>query len=140
VQHLRRDERVFVMELAAKQNALEIDPVLAVIVGMADIVAPNDLPHLTLLVGGTLVSGRLMTARDYQKATGFNLSEKVRAETADHDPALFERDFVHLSDAQFYGLASGPTPANRGVLWRGSLRRVDGFHFGRLVQSDNDPT
>jgi len=111
---------------------------------------------ITLNVGGTIISGTMITGREFFE----NISKMVveNLEDFDPDPKLteafthffnkyegiypipFEKDkkeeepleiaFIHLKNAKFYQEGNPIIPGNVGAYWRGRLDKIDGFSFG----------
>ncbi|MGE0454323.1 MAG: hypothetical protein AB7O37_16555 [Vicinamibacteria bacterium] len=109
---------------------------------------------VTLLVGGALISGKLISSRDYFDGLGDQIANAMasvggapvklftevveeldkRKETADPDD-LSQFEFIHLRDARFLQ-SRQPLPSNyEGNLWRGKIEAVDGFILGELAGS-----
>ena len=108
---------------------------------------------LTLNVGGSVVSGKLISGRKYfetfaeQFASAWPGDEESRAniykslaahaeiydstETEDLPPP----QYVHLADARVHS-PTGSLPTNSGVLWRGKVNAVSGFSLGSLSVGD----
>ena len=111
---------------------------------------------ITLTVGGMLISGLLTGGKRYheefaeQMLKGMGDLESETSETirkffrsfgaiyerpeGDQTPELLTT-FVHLRDARFFVPGAAPVPSNGGVLWRGRLVRVDGYHLGILAMA-----
>lgn len=112
---------------------------------------------VTLTVGGALISGRLISGKKYFDSLSKVVSSAVVDSTDEHRQAIEEyfrrpgaiydpqepmtpeqerlRDlpvFVHLEGAKIFYPGQPPIPAGPGVLWRGRLEAVDGFHYGLL--------
>ena len=98
---------------------------------------------LTLQVAGLLVSGRLVSTKDYFEAFGRSFSEALPEELASTRQSFEEmfaktgelpsrRDFIHLKDARVFHPGGKPIPGNRGVPWRGRTSKVDAFWLGTL--------
>lgn len=113
------------------------DALLTIIARVADEGADNTI---TVLVGGALISGKLVTAREYmdhsvvtkafaQKVDEIELQDPPPQEILDGRP-----NFLHLKDAQ-YILGSGAMfPSTGGVYCRVSIHSVNAFNFGRFTQ------
>jgi hypothetical protein len=132
-----------------------VDPWLATFVRIAN--RGGGEVQVTLNVGGTLVSGKLVGAKEYfqgvinefQKATeglspqsvaywrdiGKQIAELPAApkEEEGKEELVNLPAFIHLMNARFFYPNAKPIPANRGVWWRGRLDAVDGFAFGELL-------
>lgn len=106
-----------------------------------------ELP-ITLVVGGGIVTGKLIDLKQYFREFGrlwnrsgtdegaqleeyfrkFGEDPAPRAEDA--PPVLY--NFIHLKDAHFGG-GLGLMPTNMGFLWRGRLSQVSGFSLGAMM-------
>ena|SRR5258708_21449572 len=104
---------------------------------------------ITILVGGTLVSGALIGVKEYfdafpSRVAGmfpddpeasasaremFSMPEDLLAAPA--GDALPQ--YIHIRDAKFYTGPGNPVVAGDGVLWRGRIAHVGGFNFGSLA-------
>jgi hypothetical protein len=108
--------------------------------------APDDGDGLqvTLLVGGALVAGRLVSARRYftllaeqwGEASGHPVETTTYLQPLiDASPRRDERAdkpgprFIHLHNARTFAGVQVTTP---GLLWRGKLAAVDAMFFGEL--------
>lgn len=123
------------------------DNYLQVLVKLVNDVEGGISLPMTLLVGGTLVSGSLIGIREYfdlfaeQFATVFTDPEAaadvkkaiVPDMSAPSSPGDPLPQYIHLKDASYYASQGGPIVAGPGVLWRGRITEVGGFHFGRLT-------
>lgn len=111
----------------------------------------HELP-ITLLIGGSLVSGNLIShERYFRKLADLLVDENMRGnETAQKfhervaaigDSAQQADDsvpsYIHLNEASFIAGGSAPIPTNSpsDVLWRGRICQVDGYHIGRFTRS-----
>ncbi|MGE6123915.1 gas vesicle accessory protein GvpU [Aeromonas rivipollensis] len=102
---------------------------------------------ITLTVGGTLLSGRLISGKEYFEsvAEGLNnsspaegtvgnllaeyMSNVAKEQYSDGGDASIT-SFIHLANAQHF---SGVTPIpTKGTYWRGRLCDVSGYSFGSL--------
>lgn len=94
---------------------------------------------VTLLVGGFLVSGFVVSYENYVKhhqitesiETAFEELRKVPTPEGE-EPADDSPNFIHLRDAKYYHTSGNPIPGNTGVYVRLSLESVHGFSFGKL--------
>lgn len=108
---------------------------------------------ITLYVGGSIISGTLISGGQYFKEFGSQFlanlpNDDLRDATAPYfelqaglyDKSQLEegqsapRDYIHLSNARWHHPA-GNIPSNGGVLWRGRLSAVDGFNLGTMVSA-----
>lgn len=99
---------------------------------------------VTLCVGGTLVSGRIISSKLYLQlfanGTVHEIVQKAVAAGKLAQPAQDDSSeddspgFIHLASARFSFGAHDPIPtAGEGILWRCRLDRVDGFHIGQIA-------
>lgn len=104
---------------------------------------------ITLVVGGSVVSGQLVGgqkyfeefAREFAEAWPGERREDIRRAFASNaeiyqrspqeDEKGFPPQFIHLIDARCFYPGS-QLPNNRGVLWRGRINAVSGFSLGML--------
>ena len=134
----------------------EVDWLLRALVTSANAAIKFELP-ITLYVGGLIVSGLLVGGERYfdaiadEIAAGTIPTDEAPSDSAVETPSFPEilrgygkgyesatgqeidawPEFIHVLDAQAFS-PSGPIPTTRGVPWRGLLRRVDAFSYGRL--------
>lgn len=102
---------------------------------------------LTLVLGGSVVSGTLISGRKYFEAFGKEFAdawngadpERLRESFASHGEIYDYEDadnvplpqYLHLQGARVH-FPGGNIPSNRGVLWRGKINAVSGFCLGSL--------
>jgi len=106
---------------------------------------------ITLSVGGSLVSGQLITHGAYFEQLSKDFSEAFRKfegvdveelqsaiqtfdsppQDDDPQPAM---QYLHLKDAKVYTSSSTPVLSG-GQLWRGKISSVDGFTLGTITKS-----
>ncbi|MDZ3990360.1 gas vesicle accessory protein GvpU [Pseudomonas sp. Teo4] len=103
---------------------------------------------ITLMVGGALVSGYLISSETYFQRVidsvvevsapgenpGVDAVAKLLAERTPPSGGPIASQFIHMRDARFYNGRNDPLPTN-GTLWRGKIASVDGFSIGRLGSS-----
>ena len=95
---------------------------------------------ITLHVGGLLVSGNIISRRDFLMShplTDKTLEIFDKLDKPDNmpvdKPSEDLPEFIHLSGARFFIPGNPPIPTNDdGVFWRGRISEVAGFHFGIL--------
>jgi|CXWL01.1.fsa_nt_gi hypothetical protein len=131
---------------------LEADWFLQYLIGHVNKDPDLNIP-LTLLVGGSCVTGRAISGPEYFKLLGNTILGKD-GEGASlfqplidqmYPPDFADRDidsigYIHLKDARVFQ-GSVQIPANfRGNLWRGKLTAVDGLIFGELGVGALPPT
>ena len=113
------------------------DGLLVSLVGIAEGDQPFEI-DVTLLVGGFLVSGAIISAERFMEnhpaSNAFwKQVNEIRVEAAPSDDTKeATRHFIHLRDARFYTPGGAPIPNNEGVYWRAPLESVQGFNFGLL--------
>lgn len=117
---------------------------------------------ITLNVGGTIISGTLVSGADYfkgfadQMASAFQdkeVSESIRKSYSEYadlypkrkldengDDVGGEREtptpsYIHLQNAKFFANGQATIPGEDGLWWRGRLSAVDGFSLGGLSTS-----
>lgn len=104
---------------------------------------------VSLTVGGSIVSGVLISHEQYFEATSEQLSEAFKRTSEDAaetmkklilsflpeprtpDEPQTTPQYIHLADARIYSGSSGAITSN-GKHWRGKVSAVEGFTFGRL--------
>lgn len=106
---------------------------------------------ITLNVGGFLISGELISGKDYFEKFGSEFAspfqgkvtksakEKIKKMITDYggiyDKKQKEIDFpayIHLKDAKFFSTTGKPIPYNQTVLWRSRIAEIQGFILGSL--------
>lgn len=113
------------------------DGLLVSLVGIAEGEEPFEI-DVTLLVGGFLVSGSIISAEKFMEnhpasRPFWKQVKELRGEAAQSGGADdVTRHFIHLRDARFYTPGEAPIPDNQGVYWRAPLESVQGFNFGLL--------
>ena len=92
--------------------------------------------NVTLLVGGFLVSGLVVSydkyVKHHQTTSGIDLAIK---EIVGEDPEPNKKtyNYIHLCDAKYYIPGANPIPANMGAFVRIPVEAIQGFTFGKLV-------
>jgi hypothetical protein len=119
---------------------------------------------VTLNVGGFLVSGYVISGKDYFEefsrivqgglpdffsdedkkniVDSFRkLADQYEPEGATTEETVVQSrfNFVHLRNAVFLHPGGEPVPSNVGLLWRTKLDAVDGFTLGLLVALPDEP-
>jgi hypothetical protein len=90
---------------------------------------------ITLLVGGFLVSGFVISYEKYvhHHQTTAGIESAIKQFNADNpEPTEKTYNFIHLRDAKYYVPGANPIPGNMGVFVRISLESIHGFSFGKL--------
>lgn len=107
---------------------------------------------VTLLIGGSLISGHLISGRAYVEAlaeqfverlvdpsVGESMGEFVRMAGSvyleSQEGSVPDPVFIHLRDAKLFHPSGHSIPTNEGVLWRGRISHIDGFFFGQMSSS-----
>ncbi|MGM7701472.1 gas vesicle accessory protein GvpU [Pseudalkalibacillus sp. Hm43] len=101
---------------------------------------------ITLNVNGAVVSGTMISAKEYFEAlsgkleNGNDISQKLSEELAAASEATdeyndAEANFIHLKNTRVYCGDSKPTPSKGKILWRGKLDQIDGFFLGKISES-----
>jgi hypothetical protein len=108
---------------------------------------------ITVQVGGLLVSGQLISGhrwfeafaeqiasgvadaegREDVRAAYASYADVYRGEHSDLDETPLPQ-YIHLRDARYFGSDGAAVPSSQGVLWRGRIACVAGFHLGRFEQ------
>lgn len=139
-----------------KYNEPERDWFLQTLVNMANTSKSTGLLGITLVTHGFLVSGQLVSGREYFKgfaedfASGITDTEDAKSiretftKMGDHVYDKLDNDenppppaYIHLNDAKFFHPNGQPIPANTGVRWRGRLSEISGFSLGSLSIPNN---
>jgi hypothetical protein len=128
---------------------------LQVLVVMAGAEWGGAEPGVVLLVGGFLISGRVIGRAKYLdgitndligsssdetsksiRETISKISEDVKAEVRKklsiNQKLSINEQYIHLRDALFFTANGSPIFANHGAWWRGRLSEVSGFMIGQL--------
>jgi hypothetical protein len=106
---------------------------------------------ITLVLGGSVVSGTLISGKKYFDSFASNFSsmlpngskkEEMRQLLASHGNLYDDEgehlqlpQYIHLSNARVYSPNGGNIPTN-GMLWRGKINAVSGFNLGVLSSGD----
>ncbi|WP_404347312.1 gas vesicle protein GvpU [Sutcliffiella horikoshii] len=101
---------------------------------------------ISLNVNGAVISGTLISAKDYFEAMsetfeeGNEIAQKISEQLAATGESFesskgAEANFIHLKNTKVYCGDSKPTPSEGKILWRGKLSEVDGFFLGRISDS-----
>ena len=96
---------------------------------------------ITLLVGGGMVTGTLISSKSFFDGFADSISqawpggpnEDVRrgfAQWGQPETANIHEDFLHLKDARYVSGNDIVPPNGNGVLWRGDIDSVSGFSLG----------
>lgn len=104
---------------------------------------------ITLNVNGALVSGTTISAEDYFDEIsgtfekGNDISKKIgeQLEKASEEAQSNKEEaasFIHLKNAKVYCGDSKSTPSKGEIVWRGSIREIDGFFLGKIAESKSD--
>lgn len=104
---------------------------------------------ITLMFGGTLVTGKLIGHEEYFSrvgdlwSRGFPSPEQREAidrfwtsqgrpEPGEDDVESKPLRYIHLADAHVVAGPAGLIPSGKGILWRGRISGIDGFFFEAL--------
>lgn len=101
---------------------------------------------ISLLVNGAIVSGTLVSAKEYFKSlsktfkdgndTAEDFSEKFSSASDSADSTDAKVQYIHLKDTRIYLGDSKPTPSTGKILWRGELNKVDSFFLGKIAGNE----
>ena len=108
---------------------------------------------ITLNIGGFLISGILVSGKDYFEGFAEEISSGYRDEKIVESlrkafgsfAKKYDRienpeekrpfpHYIHLKEARFFNTSGNPLPGNRAVWWRGRISQVQGFILGLLSQ------
>ncbi|WP_309894213.1 hypothetical protein [Archangium sp.] len=137
--------------LAERMNSSSQDGLLQALAALIERMYPMEIGvGVTLTVGGTLISGSLISGQWYfaqlaeqlkaspQPAPAFaampeTFREALKINLAkENEP--FVSNFVHLMDARVHAPGQMPIPTGgKGALWRGRIDAVDGFMWGLIT-------
>ena len=104
---------------------------------------------ITLTVGGTLISGDIISGSQYfdklskQFHDGYKLENNTKADETfklmfnsfkktNEIKEELEINHIHLDNIRIYQSSNQPIPNHDGVLWRGKVSDIQGFTFGKL--------
>lgn len=101
---------------------------------------------ITLNVNGSVVSGTMISAKEYFDAlsgkleNGSEIAQKLSEELAAASEEVDsgngdEANFIHMKNTRVYCGDSKPTPSKGKILWRGKLDQIDGFFLGKISES-----
>lgn len=112
---------------------------------------------ITLTVGGSVVSGSLISGKTYFKELGELMAAASREdgdaasviaktwptyatlyekpEGAGDDWTLPPAGYIHLRNAYYLAAGSGSLPSKPGMLWRGKISSVDGLSIGSITMN-----
>jgi hypothetical protein len=89
---------------------------------------------ITLSVGGAVISGILISDRQYFEQLAIETHTEAFSSLGDYKPENIEHiplNYIHLKDAKIINGATA-IPSSGGRLWRGKIASVDGFSLGTL--------
>jgi hypothetical protein len=107
---------------------------------------------ITLVVSGSIVSGRLVSGKKYFETFAKEFSDPMAEDSRASVYQAFAQygeiysssegegsdtpppQFIHLLDSRCY-FPGNQLPSNRGVAWRGKINAVSGFSLGQLSAS-----
>ncbi len=84
--------------------------------------------NITLNVKGTILSGSLISRKEYFEKLSQNLTKTSRSINAHY--LSQEEGFIHLNKARIHYSSMDTAPLDQEILWRGKLSSIDGFHVG----------
>ena len=131
----------------------KVDWFLQNFVNMANNPAAGIEIGITLHVGGTLVSGTLISGKKYfdgiaeiMVKANTNMPEIAESwrsfsefgtiyDAPPEDSTQKNPQYIHLLNAHTFSSGGTPIPSGLGVLWRGRLTDVSGFSLGVLNQN-----
>lgn len=133
------------------QRAADVDWFLQFLVNVAN--RSSMEVGITLQVSGMLVSGSLVSGKEYFEGFGTifssafsdpELAASIKKSVSSQGDIYADDDdeggdqslpqFIHLKNARFFNTAGRPIPGNCGVWWRGRICEVGGFSLGSLKQ------
>ena len=93
--------------------------------------------YITLVVGGFLVSGHIVSYEEYSQQHHITSGIKHAFDIIEKDAGLNKLtesscDFIHLRNTQFFIPGPHPIPRNMETYARFSIDSVQGFFFGSL--------
>ncbi|MCV2879322.1 hypothetical protein OE699_10685 [Sedimentimonas flavescens] len=90
---------------------------------------------VTLLVGGAIVTGEIIGAKQFYEAVGMGDVWVAFHPNGDEDkPPALSRKYIHLENVQIFLGGAAPIPTGETIkVWRGKLSEVSGFNTGRLM-------
>lgn len=125
------------------EKELAGDPLLKTI--LATVNKENITVKITLNVEGMIISGILVSSKEYCEGLARQIEETSDRTQADNLPknllSVFNQyiiqekqaltqSYIHLKDARFHYASQDIAPIDQGVWWRGKLSSVDGFTLG----------
>jgi hypothetical protein len=143
------------IEALLEKDGIGCDAFLRALVNIVNTSDPKIELGITLSVGGTQVSGKVISGDTYFElfsqafATSFGFKDAATTESVResinsygvayrgeqlNDPDRLPPNYIHIRDAKVFGHGGDPFPDN-GSLWRGKLSSVNGFHLGTLSRS-----
>ncbi|WP_368502975.1 gas vesicle accessory protein GvpU [Alkalihalophilus sp. As8PL] len=101
---------------------------------------------ITLNVKGALISGTLISAKEYLNELsesfedGNEVAQKVSKELSKaseeaESGSPSEVSFIHMKHTKMFIGDSKSTPSTGKIIWRGKLSEVDGFFLGKITDS-----
>lgn len=112
-------------------------------------------PGITLTVGGSVVSGTLISMNSFIKDFGEKFTSSMEGELRETFDKIFENyagpepaskemlgreeeelpRYIHLRGAKTFAPDGSSLPTGAGVPWRGKISAVSGFSLGELRRS-----
>jgi len=100
---------------------------------------------VTLVVGGGVISGTLISAKTYFEEFaetfsgawpgGSDVLRDGLAGWGQEDAADLHPEFIHLKDARYVSGPEFAPSSGAGILWRGNIESVNGFSLGAFSKS-----
>ncbi|WP_434998682.1 gas vesicle accessory protein GvpU [Vibrio scophthalmi] len=105
---------------------------------------------ITLTVGGTVMSGKLISGKKYfdlvteqiesslsdenfkKVFVSFLESNSARYQGSPSEMPATQNAYIHLMDAKIFDSQGNSIPTNEGLLWRGKLDSISGISIGTI--------
>ena len=113
------------------------DPLIEFIVKLSEGTEDPIETPITLLAGGLLVSGHVISKSKFMEGNSLtDLIEKtVKEHSSDAEDKQVDdriRRFIHLRDARYFSPGQAPIPSNEAITCRIKISDISAFHFGYL--------
>lgn len=114
------------------------DGILEACVRFAEIQDEPLETSITLLVGGFLVSGQIISKKKFIQLNPLTAWVQDVLETQPQEEQQapeddWKRRFIHLRNAKYFSPGQPPVPDNEGITCRIKISDVSGFNFGQLA-------
>ncbi|NOT86551.1 MAG: hypothetical protein HOP03_00040 [Lysobacter sp.] len=116
------------------------DGLLEIIVRFSEGDDALEMP-ITLIVGGLLVTGHIISKKKYVEQNTLTAHIKKLMESIPEEDNTPEpeddgkREYIHLRDARYLSPGQGPLPSTGSIQCRIKLSDVSGFNFGNFSSS-----